>query len=284
MQIKFWGVRGSIAAPGSDTGYFGGNTSCIELESGGFSLILDAGSGLRPLGHQILRSKASRRELHLLLTHFHFDHLTGLPFFRPLFKKGTTLHLYGPQGAHKSVRQIITNLFNNEYFPVPIAKLPGILKLHSLRPGKFKIGPFDIQSFYINHPGRTLAFLITDGRHRIAYVTDHEPIRRFRHLKGRQPAAYEKQLTKRLSGVDLLIHDAQFLDEQYNRFKGWGHSPWSYAWSVATRAQVKQLYFFHHDPDNDDKTLKKAFRRFKRKLRRSDLKIRMAREGMVLQL
>jgi len=284
VEIRFWGVRGSIAAPGAKTGYFGGNTSCVEVSEGVHSLILDAGTGLRPLGHKFAHRKKMPRHLHLLLSHYHLDHLVGLPFFRPLYQKGVELHLYGPKGYRQSVRQIIATLFKKEYFPVPLAQLPAKLRLHSLGETSTKIKPFSVQSFFINHPGRTLGYVIQSKGHRVAYITDHEPIRMAKHLRGQSPAAYEQRLLQHLEGVDLLIHDAQYTDRQYLQFKGWGHSPWSYGVSLAERAGIPHVILFHHDPENDDRILKREFRRFKRGRRRKNPKLELAREGKVIQL
>jgi len=283
LEITFWGVRGSIATPGSDMGYFGGNTSCIAVRAGTNQLILDAGTGLRPLGTSLMRGRQLKRSYHLLLSHFHLDHLSGLPFFQPLYQKGVSLHIYGPKGNHRSLRQIIATLFNEEYFPLPLKAVPAHLRLHSLREQNKRISGFSVTSFYLNHPGSTLGYIIESNNKRLAYITDHEPIRQYRHCTRESVARYEKRLQSYLSGVDLMIHDAQYLNRQYPHYRGWGHSPWSYAIQLAKSAGVSDVVLYHHDPANDDQTLKHAWARLKAQKNRG-VKIHLARERQVIRL
>lgn len=284
MEVRFWGVRGSIATPGSDTGYFGGNTSCVEIRDAERCLIFDAGTGLRPLGHSIVRRRKRQRELHLFLSHFHLDHLAGLPFFRPLYQKDFTLHLYGPKGYGKSLRQIIATLFKQEYFPVPLSELPAKLRLHSLGEQATRVTPFRVTSFYLNHPGQTLGYVAAAHKHRVAYVTDHEPIREVCHIPKRQRLQYEQNLLKQLEDVDIMIHDAQYTDRLYAKHRGWGHSPWTYPIRLAEEAGIRKLVLYHHDPDQSDRTLKREFARLKRSQGRQNPQLYLAREGEVMTL
>ncbi len=287
MQIRFWGVRGSVASPGPRINEYGGNTSCIEVKEGGVSLIFDAGTGLRNLGNHLLRGdNRGSSEISLFLSHFHIDHLCGLPFFRPLFERGRTIHLYGPKGYGKSFRQILSAFFSKEFFPVPLSRIPARLTFLALGEGSIRVSPFRVDSFYINHPGYTLGYVISSKKLRIGYLCDHEPIDQYRHLKRENSKQYQRRLITNLQGIDLLIHDATYTDRQYPTYKGWGHSPWSYAVRLAEAAGVKRLALFHYAPENEDPLLKAAFRSLQQRLalRKSRLRVMMAREGTSVRL
>lgn len=287
MFLKFWGVRGSIATPGPDTDYFGGNTACIEVTSGSTRLILDAGTGLRSLGHQLIKtSPRGKQTFHILLSHCHIDHLYGLPFFEPLYAKtGHRIHIYGPAGSRRPLRRILDSLFSRELFPVLLKEMPAHLTFHSLGERSFHIGDFKISSFYINHPGKTLGYIIEAAGRRFGYLTDHEPSSSFCHSKIFRQRNHPQDLLQRLKGLDLLIHDAHFLDREYSKYRGWGHSPWSYALDLACQAGVRQLALFHHSPDHNDEDLKMAFARLKNKAsKKHSPKILLPRESTMIRL
>lgn len=284
--IKFWGVRGSIASPGPGTSLYGGHTSCVDLRYGKKMLILDAGTGLRPFGIRLARTPGNPyKNIHLFLSHFHIDHLFGLPYFAPLFQKGVTVNLYGPAGFSRSFEDILTSFFSEEFFPVPIKTMPARLFFHSLGNQTLKIDPFRITSFFINHPGRTIGYRIDAGHKSLAYVTDHEPITEFQHL-ATDKTQYEKTLLKRIAGADLMIHDAQFTNEEYVRHRGWGHSPWGYATRLAEDAGVRHLVLFHHAPEHKDGLLTGELQDLRRQLRRkgSLLQVSVARESETITL
>ena len=287
MKIRFWGVRGSIASPGPLTDEHGGDTSCVEVIDGDRSIILDAGTGIRDLGNEILKNhQGGRKEIVLFLSHFHIDHLCGLPFFRPLYQPGMNLRIYGPKGFGKSLRAILASFFSQEFFPVPLSKLPAKLNLNLLGEQTVDCPPFRIASFFINHPGRTLGYVVTSGKRRIAYLCDHEPVLQYRHLKKGTADGYQRRLARRLQGMDLLIHDAQFTDHQYPLYKGWGHSPWSYPVRLAESAGVKRQVLFRQAPEIDGRHLAQAFPSLKRELKRrgSRVVVTMAREGKTVSL
>ena len=231
-----------------------------------------------------MQRRQSKRHYHLFLSHFHLDHLTGLPFFDPLYQKDVTVHLYGPRGNRRSVRQIIGTLFKTDFFPVPLAKLPAKLQLHAVGAQSVDLKPFHVQAVYLNHPGKTLGYIVTVHGRRVAYITDHEPIRYSNHLGIKNIEGYEASLLNRLRDVDLMIHDAQYTDRRYPRYKGWGHSPWSYPIRLAAQAGIRRLVLFHHDPDCNDRQLKQAFITLKRKRRSQKPRLRLAREGEVITL
>lgn len=280
MQVIFWGVRGSLAAPGKTTTEFGGNTSCIEIKYKKQQLILDAGTGIAKCGDTI-----HKKTVHLLLSHYHFDHICGLPFFKPIYKKANTIHLYGPGTHKKNVESILRHFFSGDFFPVSLANLPATLHYHSLEESTYQIGDFQIEPLRLNHPGTTLGYVIQTRHHKIAYLCDHEPIEQFQHLKNILPTQYNQKLLDRVKNVDLLITDAHFTDKKYQDYKGWGHSPWTYATHLAQRIEAKKVILFHHAPDHGDKELKQNFKAFQKKLgARSKTTLCLAKEGLKLSL
>lgn len=283
MQIKFWGVRGSIATPGKNTSIVGGNTSCVEVTHGGQRLILDGGTGLRALGGKL--SKSGVREYHVLISHFHFDHICGLPFFEPLYQNTSRIHFYGPKGLKSTLRQTLSAIFTKNYFPVPFDKLPAKLSFHTLKNSSFRIGPFAIESLLLNHPGKTLGFRITVNQKSFVYLTDNEPILGHNHMGQGKAADYQKNLGDFIDQANLLIHDAHFLDHEYEKFKGWGHSPWGQALKMARDHHIKTLVLFHFAPNHSDKLLKNQLKkRIQKNKSGRPFKILIAREGRVLPI
>lgn len=281
MKIKFWGVRGSFATTAKEFSKYGGNTSCVEITEGIQHIILDAGTGIRSLGKENPRHQKTH---HIFLSHYHFDHIVGLPFFGPLHQKENTVHLYGPEGDQHSLRQTIGTLFAKEFFPVPLRLLPAKIRFHALGRKRFRIGPFSITSLPINHPSSTLGYFMETNQHKVAYLTDHEPMRQFRHLR-QSPTSYEKALLQLLKETDLLIQDAQFTDTHYPAHRGWGHTSWSEAIRLAEKAGVKKLIFFHHDPDQTDRSLEQEWKRLKtRRGTKRFPEICLAKEGETLCL
>lgn len=286
MKVKFWGVRGSLPVPGLSTSHFGGNTACIELTGNKHRLILDAGTGLREFGKHFAATKNTSKTFHLLLSHCHLDHLIGLPFFTPLYSKKTNLHLYGPSGKKRSLKDIVSRFLAPEIFPLLLDHFPGTFHFHPLSRQPLIIESFEIYFFTLNHPGKTLGYRIHHQNKRLAYVTDHEPVQSYRHLPKMNPKKYSKELILFLKNVDLLIHDAHFADAHYPKYRGWGHSPWSHAMEVAELATVKQLVLFHHAPDATDEMLKKQLGQLLKKpeIKKTNLKIWLAREKMTIEI
>lgn len=283
MKIRFWGVRGSIPVSRPTIQYYGGNTPCIEVESQGRSIILDAGSGLHELGLKWSRRTGS--DIHIFLTHCHLDHLIGIPFFRPIHREGQTINIYGPKGENRNLRQIIQSLFSEEFFPVPFGQLAANLHFHSLEENQIHLGPFTIKSFVLNHPGHTLGYTVTTPKYKMGYLTDHEPIASARHIKGISSGRYEKKLRNSIRELDLLVHDAQYMDHEYAMYQGWGHSPWSYSVNLAEEAGIKKLVLYHHAPDSKDSALREELRLLKKKLKNNEspLKVLLACEGKTIK-
>lgn len=246
MNITFWGVRGSMPTPGPSTAGYGGNTSCVSVQAEPTSLvILDAGTGIRQLGDQ-LGGEVER--IDILLTHLHMDHIIGLGFFAGFYRQGLEVHLWGPDSTVGQLRERLSRYLSPPLFPVRLRELPCQLSLHSLPLGAFEIPGFDVTTTLVCHPGATVGYRIT-GSASMAYLPDHEPalgVRRFPEL-ARWTSGYELA-----NGADVLIHDAQYTDEEYDARRGWGHSTVGHTVAFAELAEVRQLVPFHHDPTHDD--------------------------------
>jgi len=250
MRVTLWGTRGSLATPGNETVRYGGNTSCVEVRgSDGTLLILDAGTGIRRLGAN-LGPDAGRVDL--LLSHLHMDHIQGLGFFRPLDQPGHEVHIWGPPSTTLDLRTRLGRYLSPPLFPVRLSELPCSLTLHDVPLEAFEIGSFKIAAALVCHPGPTVGYRITENGASIAYIPDHEPALGVRQF----PEASEWTSGFDLAtGVDLLIHDAQYSAVEYPRHVGWGHSAVRHAIAFATAAKVKRLVTFHHDPAHDDVAL-----------------------------
>jgi phosphoribosyl 1,2-cyclic phosphodiesterase len=250
MRVTFWGTRGSVAAPGRDTARYGGNTSCVEVVGeDGARLVLDAGTGIRALG---LALPADLRRVDVLLSHFHLDHIQGLGFFAPLFNPRMEVHIWGPASATLDLRSRLMRYLSAPLFPVPLRDLPCKLVLHEMPSATTQVGAFEITSTLISHPGPTVGYRITGPQGVVAYLSDHEPALGQSRLL--LPAEWTSGQAL-AEGADLLIHDAQYTDEEYAQRVGWGHSSVSHAIQFATLARVKHLVPFHHDPAHDDATI-----------------------------
>ncbi len=254
MNVTLWGTRGSLAAPGPETMRYGGNTSCVEVQADGQRLILDAGTGIRRLGDALARDT---RRVDILLTHLHMDHIQGLGFFDPLFWPDLEVHLWGPSSSTQSLRERLTRYLSPPLFPVRLRDLACKLELHDvLRLRSFRIGPFEIRTQLVCHPGPTVGYRIESGGASLAYLPDHEP------ALGTSAFARQREWIPGIElaeGVDLLLHDAQFSAEQYERFVGWGHSSIPQALEFATAAGVRELVPFHHDPTHTDDALDRIY-------------------------
>jgi phosphoribosyl 1,2-cyclic phosphodiesterase len=259
MKIRFWGTRGSIATPGSSTMRYGGNTSCVELRTGPHVIIFDAGTGIRELGNQILREFASRPvTIHVFISHTHWDHIQGFPFFLPAYEKKNTIHLYGPPGRDKSLDKILTIQMDSDYFPVELGAMSADLHVHELRED-VTIDGLTVRHFYLNHPALCLSYRVSDGKTNVVYATDNEPYQGtlFKHTQNPAtaldfPTYLDEKFVDFLSNADLLIGEAQYTSEEYEEKRGWGHSALESVVRFAVQANVKKLALFHHDPLHDD--------------------------------
>jgi phosphoribosyl 1,2-cyclic phosphodiesterase len=260
MKVTFWGTRGSIASPGPDTVRYGGNTSCVEMRAGGHVLVFDAGTGLRPLGLSLLQEfKGRPLTVHLFISHTHWDHIQGFPFFVPAYRPETTIHIYGAPGQGRSLEKVLRGQMEADYFPVGLGDLAATIDVHEYRSHAFEIGDVRVDAMFLNHPAMNLAYRVSSGGRRVIYATDHEPYAKTLDQvagRGEEGRAYGERLDQALvefaTGVDLYIGDAQYTDEEYPSRVGWGHSPLTAAVELAVAARAKSLALFHHDPMHGD--------------------------------
>ncbi len=292
-RIKFWGVRGSIPTPGPNTVRYGGNTSCIEVRAGGEIIILDAGTGLRTLGRDLLAEFADRPlRLTLLLTHTHWDHIQGLPFFLPVYRPACRLRILGYEGARKGLVTVLSGQMESPYFPVPFGELPGNIEIEELKELNFNVGPVRVEAWFANHPGICVGYRLFAGDGSVAFFPDNEPHSRLQTAPASQPAGgkasrtEEQKMIEFLRGTDALILDTQYDAEEYKQHVGWGHGCVDYGVSLALEADVKHLFLFHHDPDHDDDRIDLMLAHARKLVadQKGTLQVDAAREGAVVEL
>jgi phosphoribosyl 1,2-cyclic phosphodiesterase len=273
MRIKFWGVRGSIASPGPDTAGVGGNTSCVEVRCGATRIILDAGTGIRRLGDSLLPHGPV--DATLLLSHVHWDHIQGLPFFVPAYLPTTRLEVVGTAGGVSSLGAVLASQMTAPVFPVRLDELGARLSLREVRSGDtFTVGETRVRAARLNHPGGVLAYRIEHEGRSIVYATDTE------HY-----ACVDPTLRALAEGADVLIYDSQYTPEEYRgdagRSKvGWGHSTYVAGAELARAAGVGKYVLFHHDPQRSDAGVEDVERRARELFAPSVA----AREGMEIGL
>ena len=249
MRVTLFGTRGSIPAPGPETLRYGGNTAAVEVcGKDGTVLVLDAGTGIRRLGTHL----STTTQVDILLSHLHMDHIQGLGFFGPLFNPLTKVHVWGPASSVHSLETRLARYLSPPLFPVHLRDLPNVV-CHEVPFPAFDIGPFRIRTSLICHPGPTVGYRIESEDGVIAYLCDHEPALGLSN--GRWPSPDWISGYDIAVNADLLIHDAQYTDEEYERCIGWGHSTYRHAFEFAARVGAKRIVPFHHDPSHDDEML-----------------------------
>lgn len=295
--LTFWGVRGSIPSPGPDTVRYGGNTTCLELRAGNEIIILDAGTGLRPLGRKLLSEFNSQPlALTLLLTHTHWDHIQGLPFFQPVYQPQCRLRILGYEGARKGLVNVLSGQMESPYFPVLFDQLPGNIQIEELKDMEFTVGTVKVKAWFANHPGICVGYRIFTDDGTIAFFPDNEPHARL-HRAGQTEnvddtanqafaEAQEQRFVEFLRGAEVLVLDSQYDAQEYQSHIGWGHGCVDYAVSLAMKASIKKLFLFHHDPDHDDAKLDAMLAHALELVAaaNSPLLVESAREGTVVQL
>jgi phosphoribosyl 1,2-cyclic phosphodiesterase len=250
MKVTFWGTRGSQATPGEETVRYGGNTSCVEVRAAADStVVLDAGTGLRRLG---LELDPDVRRIDMLLTHLHLDHIQGLGFFTPLYREDIEVHLWGPGSATTDLHHRLSRYMSPPLFPVRLSELPCQLHVHDLNETPLDVPDLQVSAALVCHPGPTVGYRLEHSIGSLAYLPDHEPALASRHF-ARQPEWCSG--LEIAAGVDVLIHDAQYTDDEYETRVGWGHSTLDHTLAFARIARVKTLVPFHFDPAHDDDAL-----------------------------
>ena len=247
LHLRFWGVRGSIACPSASHTRYGGNTSCLEVSAGDTSIILDAGTGIRPLGHSF--QERGIQSAHLLLTHSHWDHINGFPFFGPAFAKGYEFQIKSGHLKQDSIRDILAGQMTQPTFPVPLEAMQASLEFEDFVAGDdFSLAPgVDVKTTALNHPNGATGYRIEHGGKSLCYITDTE------HVPGKP----DENILALIEGADLVVYDSTYTEDEFPSKVGWGHSTWQEAVRLSKAANVKKLAIFHHDPEHDDKFMDK---------------------------
>ena len=294
MQVRFWGTRGSIAAPGQQTVRFGGNTSCVEARTAsGHVFVFDCGTGARLLGDALTADPTRPVSASILFSHTHWDHIQGFPFFAPAFEPQNTIAVYAPEGGRRSLHDTLARQMEHSYFPVDLSQLPATLTYHDLGEGAHRIGGARVVAQYLHHPAVTLGYRVEADGAAVVYACDHEPFGGALWRKDAPPGRLESILhdgdrrhAQFLADADLVIHDAQYTPEEYPAKKNWGHSTFEYVVELAAAAGVKRLALTHHDPSHDDDFVAEIERRARAvgERRRSPMEVFCAREGPLLRV
>ncbi|MGH8119621.1 MAG: MBL fold metallo-hydrolase [Gammaproteobacteria bacterium] len=297
--IRFWGVRGSHASPFPTHLNVGGNTSCVEIRQDDHVLVCDAGTGIIPFGYEMLRQN-NVRELMVILTHYHWDHVCGLPFFVPAFHPEWKISFFGPGDDQEEIKKYVAAQMQAPYFPVGTESW--LAKISYLSPHKqgLKHGPITIKYNNVHHPGATYGYRMTVNGKSIIYISDNEckfieksVNQRFAELNKEEQSLYNELVQEEhqaeltlIKDADILIHDAQYTPEDYEKKRGWGHSCYIDTINMAMDAGVRELYLYHHDPNYDDRAISVIHEDAVKIIRerKSPMKCHIAREGLRIDL
>jgi phosphoribosyl 1,2-cyclic phosphodiesterase len=272
MRIKFWGVRGSTPAPQPENMRYGGNTSCVEVRVGGQLYIFDCGTGFRVLGRALKREFKGRAvSAHIFVSHFHWDHIQGMPFFGPLYDNRENRFQFHCSSKARSLKKIFEEQMAAPFFPVGLNEMRARQEFYDLDRGLLDLGDVRLQASWLNHPQGCMGFRVESKDGVVVYATDNEP----------GNTEFDKNVRELAAGADVLIYDAQYLPEEYEASRrGWGHSHWREAVNIAMESGAKELVLFHHDPDHDDKCIDKVVKEAKNYYPR----VRAAAEGMQIEV
>jgi phosphoribosyl 1,2-cyclic phosphodiesterase len=280
MRASVWGCRGSVAAPGAETVRYGGNTSCVDVTTeSGHHLILDAGTGIRPLGATL--DPGELGEVHILLTHLHMDHLQGLGFFKPLYAAGLDVHLWGPPSPVQPLYDRIAMYLSPPLFPVRLGDIPSNLTFHDAPEEGVTIGSATVRAGNVAHQGPTVGYRIEEHGRSLAYLPDHEPSLGV-ELSAQPPTWISGHDVAH--DVDVLFHDAQYGDREYPDHVGWGHSAIDHVLAFASKADVGHTVLFHHDPYHTDDELEALVAEALTRWDGDPATVTLAYEGMSIDL
>ena len=287
MQIRFWGTRGSIAKPGQSTVRYGGNTSCVELRTdSGALVVFDCGTGAHELGRHLVNLHNTATRGHILISHTHWDHIQGIPFFEPFFEPGGEWDIYGPKGLLQSIRETLAGQMEHNYFPISVEKFGATIRYHDLVEGGFSIDDLQVVTQYLNHPALTLGYKVRADGATMAYCCDHEPNVAAAASGTTEINGHDSRHVEFLTGTDLVIHDAQYTAQEYPTKIGWGHSTGEYVVRVCQAAGVKKVVLTHHDPLRDDDAVDRIISNLRQRIAGTEpaLDLLGAAEGQVLRI
>jgi phosphoribosyl 1,2-cyclic phosphodiesterase len=297
MKLRFWGTRGSVPTPGRNTIRYGGNTPCVEVRlSGNQLIVLDAGTGIRNLGDALI---ASGKPIHatILITHSHWDHIQGFPFFKPAYRGTSKLTIVGAPSENRAVRKILSDQMHRVHFPIRLAEMKARMKFIPIQEETITVSPATVQSCYVNHSSSALGYRIEEKGRSVVYISDNEPFDRkrshsVRNINKRILKLFLKtggnpnnKIVSFARGADVLIHDATYTPSEYARHIGWGHSDYVFALKLAAKAGVKKLILFHHDQSHSDDRIDMIVRRCREiiKTRGYRFSCSAASEGLVVE-
>jgi phosphoribosyl 1,2-cyclic phosphodiesterase len=299
MQITFWGVRGSYPVPGAATVRYGGQTSCVEARTAsGETLIVDAGTGMRELGNKLLLTAPQPQHHHVLLSHVHWDHIQGLPFFSPAYVPGTRISVYALLTAADELHQVIGGITRHEFFPMPLESIPAAFDFHQVEPGvEFDIGGFRVAPIALNHPFGSVGYRIDGDGSSWAYVADTAPFTEVLHkqhfLSGLETltdddrvalGAMRDALVRRLAGVDTVVYDTHFLPDEYAQFPHYGHSTPDQALEICLEAGARRLVLYHHAPSHADDQMDRIAAEYLAKGAARGIEVLTSFEGMTVPI
>src|SRR5437588_5540726 len=287
VRVQFWGARGSIAKPGPSTARYGGNTSCIEIRSArGTLVIVDCGTGGHALSEKLMSAGAKGLRGHILISHTHWDHIQGIPFFAPLFVPGNEWDIYGPKVLGQSLPEALAEQMQYTYSPVTLDQCGAKIRYHDLVEGTFAIDDIKVSTHYLNHPALTFGYRLEADGVAVVYASDHEPYSRVLATGHGQITGQDLLHAEFVNCADLLIHDAQFTAEEYLAKIGWGHSTVEYVVKLSEYAEVKRVALTHHDPLRDDDAIDRMLASIRARLGEStsSLDVFAAVEGQVVEL
>jgi len=288
LRLTFWGTRGSVPTPGPLTVRYGGNTPCVEVRTAaGRLIILDAGTGLRELGRSLVeRSNGAALEGDVFLTHAHWDHIQGLPFFPPIFQPGNRFTIWGPRTSNGDVGRVIREQMSPVVFPVPFEHLGARVDFKNIGESQPAADDFDLATFDVQHPGGAVAYRFTSrgpAPRSFVYVSDNELAANDSYRSAKN---WREELVAFIRGANVLVHDATYTNDEYAEHRGWGHSTYDEALDLAIDSDVETLVLFHHKPERSDDDLDAcaAACRDAARARGSRLRIVAAAEGMSLDV
>ena len=296
FKLKFWGVRGSLPCPGPKTAKYGGNTSCIQIKTDlDYQIIIDSGTGIRELASSLLSDPEVKKPLkiYLFLSHTHWDHIMGFPFFTPIYIPNSEINIFGPVSFEDdTLEKVIGGQLTYRYFPVRLEELKSKIEYKRLKEGSMELpGGVKVSYKFLNHPIMCLGYKVEYEGKTVATCYDHEPFLNLfegdpeNEEEGRISALEQNNMVSDFyKNADLLIHDSQYTSKEYKNFKGWGHSTYKYAITQSLKAGVKNLAFFHHDPNRTDRQLDEIKRVFGERFASHGLKTFPAMEKLEIEL